>query len=223
MDWSAPIDIYCERMGPEFWAEPINAITNAAFLIAALVGAGAGLRAGLREPILWVLIALAALIGVGSFLFHTHATVWAALSDVAPIWLFVALYLYAFATKVAGIGRLRLLIGTAVALVGLGAISAGIGAALGPARAALNGSDQYAPALLALGLFSVLLWRRGHPLAKIITTTTAIFALSLSFRTLDAHICPALPLGTHYLWHILNAVVIGLLLVTLVRGLAASR
>ena len=36
MDWSAPIDAYCERLGPQFWAEPVNAATNGAFLIAAL-------------------------------------------------------------------------------------------------------------------------------------------------------------------------------------------
>ncbi len=223
MDWHAPINIYCERLDPGFWAEPVNAISNAAFLVAALVGAVAAGRAGLRAPILWVLIALAGLIGVGSFLFHTHATVWAALADVTPIWLFVALYLYTFATRVAGITPLRLIIGAGLAVLGLVALSAGIGAALGPARAALNGSDQYAPALLALGVFSVLLWRRGHPLAGLIIATTAIFALSLTFRTLDAHLCAALPLGTHFLWHVLNGTVIALLLIALVRGMAAAR
>ena len=35
MDWFAPIDIYCERTAPGFWDEPFNALTNAAFLIAA--------------------------------------------------------------------------------------------------------------------------------------------------------------------------------------------
>ena len=29
------VDLYCERLGPGLWAEPINAITNAAFLIIA--------------------------------------------------------------------------------------------------------------------------------------------------------------------------------------------
>jgi hypothetical protein len=28
---------YCERTGPDFWSEPLNAFTNAAFLIAAFV------------------------------------------------------------------------------------------------------------------------------------------------------------------------------------------
>jgi len=115
MDWTAPIDIYCERLGPGFWAEPVNALTNAAFVIAALVAAVAARRAGLRQRALWALIVLAGLIGVGSFLFHTFATPWAALSDVVPIWSFVALYLVTFATQVAGIRPLRLVLAAASA------------------------------------------------------------------------------------------------------------
>jgi hypothetical protein len=35
MAWSTPIDLYCERADPSFWAEPVNALSNCAFLIAA--------------------------------------------------------------------------------------------------------------------------------------------------------------------------------------------
>jgi len=220
MDWTTPIDIYCERLGPGVWAEPVNALTNAAFVIAALVAAILAGRAGLRQRALWALIALAALIGVGSFLFHTFATLWAALSDVVPIWSFVGLYLYTFATQVAGMRPVRLVIGAALALAGLVAAMALIPALPGEAVTVLNGSEQYAPALLALVVFAVILSRRRHPLAGLIAGTTAVFALSLTFRTLDAHVCAALPLGTHFLWHILNGTVIGLLLIALIRGLA---
>jgi hypothetical protein len=34
--WSIPIDLYCERVSPSFWAEPVNAVSNLAFLIAAI-------------------------------------------------------------------------------------------------------------------------------------------------------------------------------------------
>ena len=37
MDWSAQVDNYCERLAPGFWGEPINAFTNLAFLIAAII------------------------------------------------------------------------------------------------------------------------------------------------------------------------------------------
>ena len=35
IDWTAPLDHYCERLGPGFWAEPFNAFSNAGFLAAA--------------------------------------------------------------------------------------------------------------------------------------------------------------------------------------------
>ena len=32
-----PIDAYCERLSAAYWAEPVNAVTNLAFLLAAWV------------------------------------------------------------------------------------------------------------------------------------------------------------------------------------------
>lgn len=78
-NWGSVIDGYCERTGPEFWSEPVNALTNAAFLVAAFV---MWRRTGGRLPLANLMILLLALIGVGSFLFHTFATTWAALADV---------------------------------------------------------------------------------------------------------------------------------------------
>ncbi|HSF92234.1 MAG TPA: ceramidase domain-containing protein, partial [Paracoccaceae bacterium] len=92
MDWFASVDGYCERLDASFWAEPVNAITNAAFLIAALV---VWLRTDARKDagavaLLGILVA----IGIGSFLFHTIAQRWAALADTLPILLFILTYLY---------------------------------------------------------------------------------------------------------------------------------
>ena len=89
------IDIYCERTGPEFWSEPVNAITNFAFIISALFIAKLirdQLRRGNRDVVSWIFCALIFIIGVGSWLFHTHATRWALLSDVIPIAIFILLY-----------------------------------------------------------------------------------------------------------------------------------
>ena len=38
MDWTRQIDNYCERLSPDFWAEPWNAVTNAFFILAAVAG-----------------------------------------------------------------------------------------------------------------------------------------------------------------------------------------
>ena len=89
MDWNQPIDIYCERLNPEFWAEPVNAITNLAFVAA---GVWAFLYARARsvlDPAIIGLSILSSCIGVGSFLFHTFAVQWAGIADVGSIALFM--------------------------------------------------------------------------------------------------------------------------------------
>lgn len=84
---TSPIDLYFERMDASFWSEPINAATNAAFLVAALF------VWRLRSQPSNIFAVLIALIGLGSFAFHTWANRLTAVMDVAVI----ALYLIAFA------------------------------------------------------------------------------------------------------------------------------
>jgi len=90
MDWTAQLDIYCERLAPGIWAEPINAVTNLAFVIAA-IAILPRLRGDRPAMILAITIGL---IGLASGLFHTFATGWAALADSLSILLFVLIYLY---------------------------------------------------------------------------------------------------------------------------------
>jgi hypothetical protein len=94
---------YCERLDGSFWAEPANALTNLAFLVAAVLAA-VQVRRGLgRAPLdLAVLSGLLAVISVGSFLFHTLATGWAGLADTVPIGLFMLAYVVVFAHRFAG-------------------------------------------------------------------------------------------------------------------------
>jgi uncharacterized membrane protein len=45
----------------------------------------------------------------------------------------------------------------------------------------------------------------------------AILILSLTFRTLDEPLCGVVPVGTHFLWHILNGLMLGWMIVVYVR------
>ncbi len=95
MDWSK-VYSYCERGGdPSFWAEPLNAISNGAFVIAGLIGAWQLMRSPRKDHALfeWLLVVLVICIGIGSFMFHTYATVWAIPFDTIPISLFMLAYL----------------------------------------------------------------------------------------------------------------------------------
>jgi hypothetical protein len=198
MDPWRQIDIYCERTDPGFWSEPVNALTNAAFLLAAMLvwRRAAGARDGR------LLAALIALIGLGSFLFHTLATVWAAWADQGAIALYIYVFLWLFLARIAGLPWWGALGGLVVFALASRALTAPF------PPGSLNGSYVYFPALVALGLLAAYAWRRGHGGAARLAAAAGAFVVSIAFRSLDQGVCESWPLGTHFLWHCLNAVVL---------------
>lgn len=213
-DWLTPICAYCERSDPGFWAEPVNALSNAAFLVAASLAAWRLRRAGTADVPAFLLSALVAVVGVGSFLFHTLAVRWSLLADVIPIALFIYAYFLLAMRRYFDLG-----IGAALATtVAFAAVNLGLEPILdgltGRSMDALtNGSIGYAPAILALaGVAAGLLAPQGcrlgparHEAGRALLGIAALFAVSLVFRTFDRAVCPVWPLGTHALWHLLNA------------------
>ncbi len=209
-----PIDAYCERTDASFWSEPINAVTNVAFLIAALIGWRAARRSGQADGAMLLLVMLTACIGIGSFLFHTVATRWAALADVLPIILFIASYLVLAMQRFFGLGWWLALI-IAVGLV-LAIMTVSI--AIPPeVKNAVGGSTGYVPALGFLAVCGGLLAARDHAAGRALLLASGLFVLSLTFRSLDTLVCDSVPLGTHFLWHLLNGAVLAILLVAMAR------
>lgn len=213
------IFVYCERgLDPAFWAEPLNALSNAGFLIAAALAAIALARRGGRPtPLEWLLVGLVAAIGVGSFLFHTFAERWAGLADTVPIMLFMLFYLGAALREFLDLNAGP----TAVALA---AFSAAVYAALTvrcDGGSCLNGSLGYAPALAALGLVGGVGLQRGKAWGKPLLAAAGIFLVSLLFRSVDMRLCETTrilgePRGTHVLWHLCNALLLHVLLQTMI-------
>lgn len=243
--WCTPIDLYCERADASFWAEPVNALSNGAFLVAAGLAFVAWRRLPERDRPAAFLIAVTASVGIGSFLFHTFANRWSLLADVIPI----AIFIYGF-FLLAMRRFLRLgLVGGIVATGAFLAASAGfprLWAALFGPEATLNGSVGYFPAALALigvgGLLVLMAGREERVLANrknrswggldetaraarhetgvalphargtLLLVAAAVFSTSLVFRSVDQAVCDLVPIGTHFLWHALNAVVLFLCL-----------
>jgi hypothetical protein len=204
--WSTPVDLYCERTDPSFWAEPVNALTNGAFLIAAMAAWVVWRRLGSRQrdwPAL-TLIVIAALVGIGSFVFHTFATRGAALFDTIPIAVFIYCYLFIALRRFLGLP----LVLSLVVLLGFAALSHGLAWVV--PRGFLNGSYYYLPALAAL-LVIAWLTPKGRCRRHLILAAD-VFMASIALRTVDLAVCAAFPLGTHFLWHSLNGVVFYLLL-----------
>jgi hypothetical protein len=214
MDWTRQIDAYCERLGPDFWSEPVNAWTNGAFVAVGLAALVVLWRAGQRDPVAVALAALTVAIGVGSFLFHTFATGWAALADVLPIQAFMLLYVGAALHRFAGLGLWWSVLGVAVFLIASPLVSAAASRLIGDA---MNRSEMYLPALLALLGVGGWLARRGHRAGRALLAAAGLFVVSVFFRSIDMAVCAAVPLGTHFLWHLLNAAVLGVLLAAFIR------
>lgn len=230
MTFGEHVFLYCERgTNPALWAEPINAISNAGFFLAALMG---------WQLLLWrppeersadqyLLVALTFLIGFGSLAFHLYADEGTALADVIPIVLFMLVYL-GFAlnrfltvppgwTVLLAIG-FALLVGAAMRVQCWdGGIGFAGSAVPDGAKPCLNGSVAYLPALGALIVIGMLLAERHHRAGPYVVWAAAIFAISIVFRTVDLAFCNQVVIdgrnvGTHFIWHLLNALVLFLLL-----------
>lgn len=194
------IDLYCERTGPEFWSEPVNALTNIAFLVAAWMGWRLAARRGNRGGDVRLLLGLIVAIGIGSFLFHTFATGWAALLDVLPILLLQLAFLWFYTGRVIGI-RVIGRIGLQVAFLGLVVF-------FGRFPGVLGGSLAYAPGLLLLGSIGTYHFAAGKANRPVILVAAGLFLFSLAFRSVDELLCPHLTFGTHFMWHLCNATVL---------------
>ncbi|MCR8726709.1 ceramidase [Frigidibacter sp. ROC022] len=205
MDWTTEVDDYCERLGPGLWAEPLNLLTNAAFLLAALVMA----RRCRGMPTGQALAAVLALIGLGSGLFHSVATRWAAVADVAPILGFILLYVFAASRDFLGLRPAFALVAAALflpyaaATLPLFRLIPGIGS-----------SAAYAPVPALILAYALALVRRAPRTAVRLGLGAAMLIVSITFRSLDAPLCPHWPTGTHFLWHLLNGLMLGWMIET---------
>ncbi|MEV4143225.1 hypothetical protein AB0J40_06120 [Amycolatopsis sp. NPDC049691] len=192
------VDGYCERVAPGLWGEPLNELSNLAFLVAAVLvwRLAKGDRTG---RLLAVLIGL---VFVASSVFHLIATRWAGAADSGAILAFVLVYAVVFVREywsrrwawVAAPGFLALTVGTAL----------------------LGGGLYLAPLIGLFGFAAVLAFQRDTHWTHF-AVAGAVFALSLSFRTLDRDVCAYVPVGTHFLWHLLNGVVLYLVSRAVIR------
>lgn len=207
------IDNYCERTGPELWSEPLNALTNLAFIAAGIWGLVLARRHGtgrFAEVLAWMAI----LVGLGSGLFHTWANGLTKWGDILPIALFVFAYTLFALRRYLGLGRVM----TVVAFVAFYAV-AGFVTWMVPQWLveATNGSTGYLPALLALVALGGWIAWAGHPAGRYMVAGGIIFIVAVACRIVDMRVCEAMPTGTHFLWHTLNGLLLGVLLTAAAR------
>lgn len=195
------IDLYCERTGPELLSEPLNALTNGAFIIAAILLFFQARNRNVLSVDTGLLITLIFAIGVGSGLFHLYATRTTLLADVLPILFFQVSFLVIYSRSVIE-ASWRV---TGMLLLGYVILTFLAGTLPGDL---FNGTLRYAPAFIficLLGSYHYQEKKNGRPY---LLMAAGVFLLSMTFRSIDQSVCASLPIGTHFLWHVLNAVVL---------------
>jgi hypothetical protein len=206
MDWTRPVDDYCERLGPGLLAEPVNLATNLAFLISAVIM----WRRCAGRPTGRVLAAILFVIGLGSATFHSVATPWASLADVGPIGLFILAYLFVTHRDYLGLPPLGAGLATAVAIAALVLAARELGR-LVPAAGANAAYGCVAALILGYG---IALMARSPATGTRLILGGLLLCASIAARALDMPLCPRWPLGTHFLWHLINAVLLGWMIET---------
>jgi hypothetical protein len=193
------LQLYRERGGdPNFWGEPLNAISNASFLFAAAFGLDLAVKRRDLKPTSLVLILLAATIGCGSFLFHTMPTVATMWLDVIPITLFQVVFLWFISRTL-----LPANVWQAAAIV---ALVVGTSYALMPIKSLLNGSLFYFPSLFAMWIYSLIWARKSEVERGLLALAALFFSFAIIARSIDWEV--PWSFGTHFLWHLLNGAVV---------------
>ncbi len=208
---------YCERAGHAgLWAEPLNAITNLAFIWFAykawLLFRDIDHRSFKRIGDIWVLTFAMVAIGIGSGLWHSYAAPgWTVIADIVPIYIFINVCVFSLFIRLLNFKWFQAIV------VWIVFTTASVAAELYLPRDLFNGSIMYAPSWAMLGGVALLLNIRKSPHSPDLWFAVQIFTASLLFRTIDQTTCDSNPFGTHFIWHLLNAVLLFNLVKTLVK------
>ena len=199
MNWFETIDGYCERIDASFWSEPLNAVTNAVFLMAAIWV----LRREELNNKARALAFLLGMIGIASFLFHSVATAWAGALDVLFILLFTLLYIFVATEDFLGLPRRSALVVT----LGYFPFSVVVDWLTLP-LSVLGSTRIYIPILILITLYSLILYKKFPYLSRGLAMGALLLTISMFARSVDLPLCEIIPTGTHFLWHVINAIML---------------
>jgi hypothetical protein len=134
------------------------------------------------------------------------------LADVVPIQAFILIYLGIATVRFFALPWWAGVVAAALFVPYAALVERAAEAVAGP----MNGSTGYMPVPILIAGYAMLLWRRAPETARGLLLGAGMLATSIFFRTIDEAVCPAFPLGTHFLWHLLNGAMLGWMILVLV-------
>ena len=211
---SPMMDAYCERVGPGLFAEPLNAVSNASFLLAAWLAWILAKRTGTLSSGVKVLIALGASVGIGSIVWHTYPTATTLILDIVPIVIFIVWYIWLYTRNVLGKGPgFAALSVAAFLLVTYFAM---------PYAGSLHGAPVYTPGLLVVLVLGIYHATAEQAARFTLLAAAGFYVTALFFRTIDQELCHYMTIGTHWIWHLLIALVTYLAMRSLIFSFPAN-
>ena len=186
---------YCERSGFGPFDEPLNVISNLAFAIAAVLAARPMRAFPGISPAARLLPWSLATVALGSTIYHTYRSAVTFVVDLLFLSAFIVLSIYLVLRK--------LLVSTSdAALLSTAFVGLQIALLILVPNDFLNGSTPHVATLLFLLQIKALTAHRYSSIEWYVVPLVIFYALAVVFRTIDMTICPWLPAGSHFLWHI---------------------
>jgi len=206
-----PLPVYCEGGNfLEFLAEPLNATSNVAFI---LVGFGIYkllIKHRIQKVEYRVVLILIFLIGFGSFFWHTTRNSFTLLLDAIPSALSFTLITYIFLSKLIKNKAFAFLI------AGLLLPSRFFISSIAPTDTI---SSLIRNSVNATVFLVIIAWsfKKYGRIAFEGLVVLSVYLTAIIMRGIDLQVCQTFPLGTHFLWHIMNALAVYLAVKFLIK------
>ena len=189
----------CELFKSALQSQPINLITNLAFLISGWKIYGLLKKHKIINKDLWLLFYGVILVGLGSSIRHYHSNILTLIIDGLPMLGLICLTVYLFGKYLFKLNRIQ----SQIAILGF---------ALLMAFTILILNKNIRPAIVfslisqfvCLPIILISYKRKQEITGVLITAVGFLFLAAVAF-IIDLYFCPKLLFGTHFLWHIFNS------------------
>jgi hypothetical protein len=206
----------CERGSHSLTAEPLNVLTNLAFIVTATLlwrecRCNSDLR-GYKIYDIKLLIGLIFTIGICSSIFHIYPTPTTELIDTVVIAIFIVCFLLSVLVRIVKCKAMETFV-CFMAYAGFTHIL------VTQFPNAMNGSIAYLSTMSTLIFIALYLNLKRRATARAFMLAAIIGVISLFFRSIDNAVCDKIPIGTHFIWHTLNALLIYIVMMQLIRNI----